>query len=88
MCRNIRLLFNFEPPASDEEVHAAALQFVRKVSGSQRPSGKNAAAFDAAVQEIATITRRLVDTLETAAPPKNREEEAEKAKLRSLKRFG
>jgi hypothetical protein len=88
MCRNIRLLFNFDPPATDQEIQAAALQFVRKVSGSQKPSERNAAVFEAAVQEIAEVTRKLVDSLETSAPPKNREEEAEKAKLRSIKRFG
>lgn len=88
MCRNIRVLFNFEPPATDDEVHAAALQYVRKVSGSSKPSERNAAAFEQAVAEIAAVTRRLVDALETSAPPKNREEEAEKAKARSRERFG
>jgi len=88
MCRNIRVLFNFEPPATDEEVHAAALQYVRKVSGSTRPSTKNQAAFDEAVLAIADITRRLVDSLETTAPPKDRDEEAVKAKERSARRFG
>ena len=88
MCRNIRPLFNFEPPASDEEVRAAALQYVRKVSGTQKPSGKNAAAFERAVEDIATITRRLVDSLETSVPPKDRELEAEKARARSVLRFG
>lgn len=88
MCRNIRPLFNFEPPATDDEVRAAALQFVRKVSGTRKPSGKNLITFESAVEEIAAITRKLVDSLETTAPPKNREEEAEKAKARSLQRFG
>jgi hypothetical protein len=84
MCRNIRPLFNFEPPATDAEIHAAALQFVRKVSGTQKPSEKNAAPFERAVEEIAKITRALVDSLETHAPPKNRELEAEKARARFL----
>lgn len=88
MCRNIRPLFNFEPPATDEEVFAAALQFVRKVSNQRKPSGKNLITFDQAVQEIAAVTRRLVDSLETNATPKNREEEATKAKARSAIRFG
>lgn len=88
MCRNIRPLFNFEPPATDEEVFAAALQFVRKVSNQRKPSGANLITFDQAVQEIAAITRRLVDSLETSAPPKNRDQEAAKAKARSAIRFG
>lgn len=88
MCRNIRPLFNFEPPATDEEVRAAALQFVRKVSGTRQPSGKNVAKFERAVEQIAAITRELVDSLETTAPPKNREEEAQKARARSIQRFG
>ena len=87
MCRNIRLLFNFEPPVTDEEVRAAALQFVRKVSGFNRPSRVNEAAFDAAVDEIAAISRRLLGSLETSAPPRNREEEAEKARARAAERF-
>jgi hypothetical protein len=87
MCRNIRPLFNFEPPATDEEVHAAALQFVRKVSGTRKPSGKNVTTFDQAVEEIAAITRKLVDSLETTAPRKNREEEARKAIARAAQRF-
>jgi hypothetical protein len=87
MCRNIRPLFNFEPPATDEEVLAAALQFVRKVSGTRKPSGKNIDVFDQAVQDIARITRTLVDSLETAAPPKSREVEAAKARARSAHRF-
>jgi hypothetical protein len=88
MCRNIRLLFNFDPPATDEEVHAAALQFVRKVSGTRKPSGKNIMTFDRAVEEIAAVTRKLVDSLETTAEPKNREAEAAKARARSALRFG
>lgn len=87
MCRNIRPLFNFEPPATDEEIRAAALQYVRKVSGAQRPSGKNAAVFEQAVERIAAVTRDLVDSLETSAAPKNRTVEAEKAKARSARRF-
>jgi hypothetical protein len=88
MCRNIRPLFNFEPPATDAEVRAAALQFVRKVSGTRKPSGKNVETFDRAVERIAEITRELVDSLETTAPAKNREVEAEKAKARSVQRYG
>jgi len=88
MCRNIRVLFNFEPPATDEEIHAAALQFVRKVSGSTKPSGTNEATFNHAVEEIAAITRRLVDSLETRAPPRDREIEAAKARARNTLRFG
>ncbi len=87
MCRNIRPLSNFEPPATGDEVHAAALQFVRKVSGTTRPSAANQAAFDDAVHEIAHITRHLLEALVTTAPPKNREVEAMKAKARSEKRF-
>ncbi len=88
MCRNIRVLFNFEPPASDEEVRAAALQYVRKVSGSSRPSAKNEAAFMQAVADVEAITRRLVDSLETHAPPRDRESEAAKARARNAERFG
>jgi len=88
MCRNIRQLFNFAPPATDEECAAAALQYVRKVSGTRKPSTANQAAFDRAVEALSQITRDLVDTLETTAPPKNREEEAAKAKLRSQERYG
>lgn len=88
MCRNIRLLFNFDPPATDDEVRAAALQYVRKVSGTNKPSARNEATFFAAVDEIAALTRRLVDSLETQAPPRSREVEAEKAKIRSIRRFG
>jgi len=87
MCRNIHTLHNFEPAATDDEVHAAALQFVRKVSGSTKPSHANAEAFDRAVAEIAHITRHLLEDLVSSAPPKNREVEAEKAKARSAKRF-
>jgi hypothetical protein len=87
MCRNIRTLHNFEPPASRDEVHAAALQYVRKVSGTTKPSAANQAAFDHAVDEVAHITRHLLDALVTAAPPKNREAEAIKAKARSEKRY-
>jgi len=88
MCRNIRPLFNFEPPATAEEIHAAALQYVRKVSGTRKPSEHNSDPFERAVVEIAKATRRLVDSLETTAPPKNRELEAAKAKERSATRFG
>lgn len=87
VCRNIRPLFNFEPPATDEEIRAAALQFVRKVSGSTKPNQKNEPAFEEAVDRIAEVTRELLSQLETAAPPKSREEEAAKAKARSAKRF-
>ena len=87
MCRNIRPLANFEPPASDDEIRAAALQFVRKVSGTTRPSRANEAAFDRAVNEIAAAARRLVDALETRAPARDRVEEARKARLRAAKRF-
>ncbi len=88
MCRNIRQLFNFDPPATDEEIEAAALQYVRKVSGTRKPSEKNNDPFERAVRDIAKITRRLVDSLETTAPPKNREEEAARAKERNRERFG
>lgn len=87
MCRNIRPLFNFAPPATDEEVHAAALQYVRKVSGTRKPSGANLDVFERAVEAIAEATRALVDSLETSAPPKNRETEAAKAKARSADRY-
>lgn len=87
MCRNIHTLSNFEPAATDDEVHAAALQFVRKISGSTKPSQANAEAFDRAVEQIAHISRHLLDDLVTTAPPKNREEEARKAKERSARRF-
>ena len=87
MCRNIRTLFNFEPPATEEEIRAAALQYVRKVSGATRPSHKNQAVFDRAVEDIADMTRRLLEQLETHAPPRDREVEAEKARARSRARF-
>ncbi len=87
MCRNIRTLHNFEPAATEDEIHASALQYVRKVSGSTRPSQANAEAFERAVEEIADVTARLLDQLVTTAPPKNREVEAAKAKARSEKRF-
>lgn len=88
MCRNIRTLFNFAPPATDEEVRAASLQFVRKLSGFPRPSAANEEAFNRAVEETAAVARRLIDSLETNAPPKDREVEAAKAKERSRIRFG
>lgn len=87
MCRNIHTLHNFEPAATDDEVEAAALQYVRKISGSTKPSQANAEAFDRAVAEIAHITRHLLEDLVTTAPPKDREVEAQKAKDRSAKRF-
>ncbi|MBB1482700.1 DUF2277 domain-containing protein [Tessaracoccus sp. MC1865] len=87
MCRNIRPLNNFEPPATHDEVHAAALQFVRKVSGTTKPSKANEEAFNRAVEEVAHITRHLLEDLVTVAPAKNRQEEAVKAKARSAKRF-
>lgn len=88
MCRNIRTLYNFEPPASDEEIRASALQFVRKVSGFTKPSQANAAAFERAVECVAAVTRELFEELVTAAGPRNREVEAEKARQRALSRFG
>ena len=87
MCRNIRTLFNFAPPSTEEEIRAAAIQFVRKVSGYAKPSKANEAAFAAAVDEIAATTARLLDRLETSAPPRNREEEAAKARARAAVRF-
>jgi hypothetical protein len=87
MCRNIRTLHNFEPPATNDEVHAAALQFVRKVSGSAKPSAANQTAFDTAVREIAHATQHLLDELVTTAPPKDREVEAEKARARAAERY-
>ncbi len=87
MCRNIRTLANFAPPATDEEVRASALQFVRKVSGMNRPSRANAEAFDRAVDEVADAATRLLASLVTAAPPRDREEEARKARERARKRF-
>ncbi|HEY1467787.1 MAG TPA: DUF2277 domain-containing protein [Candidatus Acidoferrum sp.] len=88
MCRNIRPLFNFDPPVTPEEIRAASLQFVRKISGFTKPSHANEAAFLAAVDDIAAISARLIHSLETSAPPKNREEEAIKAKARAAARFG
>lgn len=88
MCRNIKTLFNFDPPVTEDEVRAASLQFVRKISGFSKPSKANEEAFSAAVEEIATISSRLLQSMETGAPPKNREEEAAKAKARAAERFG
>ncbi len=88
MCRNIKTLFNFDPPVTEEEVQAASLQFVRKISGFNKPSQANEPAFLAAVDEIAGISTRLLMSLETNAPPKNRAEEAQKAKARAAERFG
>ena len=88
MCRNIRNLFNFDPPVTEEEVRAASLQFVRKISGFNKPSKANEAAFYDAIDEVATASMRLLTSLETTAPPKNREEEAAKARERSMARFG
>jgi hypothetical protein len=87
MCRNIRTLHNFDPPATSEETHASALQYVRKISGSTKPSQANEAAFDEAVAEVEAATQKLLDHLVTTAPPKDREVEAAKAKARSEKRF-
>jgi hypothetical protein len=87
MCRNIRTLFNFDPPASEEEVRASALQFVRKLSGFAQPSKANEAAFQRAVDEVADVARRLLHDLSTASPPRNREIEAMKARARSRERF-
>jgi len=88
MCRNIRTLYNFEPPASDEEIRAAAIQFVRKVSGFSKPSAANQASFDRAIDEVAATTEVLLEALTTHAPPKDREAEAEKRRARSAARFG
>ncbi|HUA01368.1 MAG TPA: DUF2277 domain-containing protein [Candidatus Aquilonibacter sp.] len=88
MCRNIKTLFNFEPPATPDEVRAASLQFVRKITGFNKPSKSNEAAFARAVDQVADISLRLLESLETTAPPKNREEEAAKAKARAAERFG
>jgi hypothetical protein len=87
MCRSIRPLFNFEPPATEEEILAAALQYVRKVSGTRSPTAKNVPVFQKAVEDIANATRLLVESLETTAPPKNRDEEIAKARARNAKRF-
>jgi len=88
MCRNIKTLFNFDPPVTPEEVRAASLQFVRKISGMQHPSKANEAAFNAAIEEISRASSRLLHTLETTAPHRNREAEAAKARLRAIERFG
>lgn len=88
MCRNIKTLFNFDPPATDEEVRAASLQFVRKLSGFTTPSKVNEAAFNRAIDETFEVARKLIDSLETNAAPKNREEEAAKAKARAAERYG
>jgi hypothetical protein len=88
MCRSIKILFNFDPPATNEEIEAAALQFVRKVSGTTKPSKVNQAAFDTAVSEISASVARLLDSLSTIAPPRNREVETEKATVRARTRFG
>ncbi len=87
MCRNIKTLANFEPPATHDEIHASALQFVRKLSGVTRPSRANQAAFDAAVEEVTASARRLIESLQTSAPPRDREEEMRKARERSQQRF-
>jgi hypothetical protein len=88
MCRNIKTLFNFDPPVTDDEIRAASLQFVRKISGFTKPSKANEAAFEAAIDEVAAVSARLLHSLETTASPKNREEEAAKAKARAAERFG
>jgi hypothetical protein len=88
VCRNIKTLFNFDPPVTEDEVRAASLQFVRKISGFNKPSKANEQAFDEAVNEVAAISTRLLRSLETTAPPKNREEEAARARARALERFG
>jgi hypothetical protein len=88
MCRNIKTLFNFDPPATDEEIRAASLQFVRKLSGFNAPSRANEPAFNRAIEDVFVVARRLIDSLETAAPPKNREDEAAKARARAVERFG
>jgi hypothetical protein len=88
MCRNIRTLFNFDPPATDEEIRAASVQFVRKLSGFTKPSQANQAAFDQAVDDVADVARRLIDALVTTAPPRDREEWAAKARARAAERYG
>ncbi|HLV86391.1 MAG TPA: DUF2277 domain-containing protein [Candidatus Sulfotelmatobacter sp.] len=88
MCRNIKNLFNFEPPVTEEEIHAASLQFVRKITGFNKPSKANEEAFQSAIDEVAAVSARLLRSLETTATPKNREEEAAKAKARAAIRFG
>ncbi len=88
MCRNIKMLFNFDPPVTDDEIRAASLQFVRKVSGFNKPSKANEPAFNQAVDDIAAVSARLLNSLETTAPPRSREEEAARAKARNAARFG
>ena len=88
MCRNIKTLFNFDPPATDEEIRASALQYVRKLSGSTHPSAANKVAFDLAVEDVTQVTRKLMGSLVTSAPTKDRQVEAEKARARAQKRFG
>lgn len=88
MCRNIKTLFNFDPPATDDEIRAASLQFVRKLSGFTKPSQANVLAFDRAVDEVSEVARRLIDSLVTATPPRDRETEATKARARAAQRFG
>lgn len=88
MCRNIKTLFNFDPPATDEEIRASSLQFVRKLSGFAKPSNANEEVFNRAVEDVAVVARRLIDSLVTTAPPKNREIEAAKARRRAAERFG
>jgi hypothetical protein len=88
MCRNIKMLFNFDPPVTDDEIRAASLQFVRKISGFNKPSKANEAAFQQAIDDIAAVSGRFLRSLETNAPPRNREEEAAKARARSAERFG
>ena len=88
MCRNIRTLFNFEPPVTDDEIRAASLQFVRKITGFNKPSKSNERAFQAAVDDVARVSARLLRSLETTAPAKNREEEAAKARARAAERYG
>ena len=87
MCRNIKVLYNFEPPATDDEMHAAALQFIRKVSGTTKPSQVNQAVFDDAVEDVTTVVRTLLSAMRTSAPPKNREAEAEKRRRKAAQRF-
>jgi hypothetical protein len=88
MCRNIRTLFNFDPPATDEEIRAASIQFVRKLSGFTKPSQANQAAFDEAIEEVSAVARRLIDSLVTTAPPRDREEWAARARARAAERYG
>jgi len=88
MCRNIKTLFNFDPPVTEEEIRAASLQFVRKIAGFNKPSKANEASFLAAIDDVAAVSTRLLRSLETTAPPKNREEEAAKARARAAERFG